>query len=429
VDPSNPPAQAVTMAQEIGAAMAVDLPEGPSWLLPDPGMPDPSYDTSWCGNCHQAEYAAWQLSAHAHSAKDVMVPYGMGVEQQLRGPQYSRQCAGCHDPVSLRLGDSSLASGRGITCLGCHDVTRLIRAGGNSDMETVVHDWTQDHVASAAASLAYLKTPDFCGVCHQQFVPGTGLLAIGTLAEWQSSPFAPPGPALPPVPEGGVPGAVTTALLGDLSGPTTGATGTTCVDCHMPAGSNGVHDHSAPGGNVYVAGQFGETTFAQTVQAKLQTAITMTASRAIDGVHVVVMNAGAGHAFPTGVTDIREPWVEVQELDGQGNVMATFGGADSTGLVPLDAARFGMDIAAADGGLLYQHQLTEATTIPYQRMVPARGALEVVVPLPANEPQNVLLQAVLEYHNVRTPYFRSATGTMTSAPTVQVARAVVGQGL
>ena len=55
------------------------------------------------------------------------------------------------------------------------------------------------------------------------------------------------------------------------------------------------------------------------------------------------MNTGAGHAFPTGVTDIREPWVEVQALDASQNVLATYGGPDATGLVPL-AAR-----AARDG--------------------------------------------------------------------------------
>ena len=191
VDPSNPTAAVVTMAQQIAHVIARDLPAGPSWLLAEGSNPNTLYDAAWCGSCHQPEYAAWQKSAHAHAALDPMVLYGMKVEQKLRGPQYSRQCAGCHDPVSLRLGDASLSSGRGITCLGCHDVTRLIRAGGNSDMEATSHDWTQDHLTRASASLDYLKTPDFCAGCHQQFVPGTGVLGIDTLGEWHSSQYAP----------------------------------------------------------------------------------------------------------------------------------------------------------------------------------------------------------------------------------------------
>jgi hypothetical protein len=394
IDPDAPPADAVTMAQQLAQVIAKTLPIGPAWLLPGSPKPDTSYDTSWCGNCHPSEYKAWQQSAHAHAGADVMVKYGSTVEQQLVGTQYSRQCAGCHDPVSARLGDTSLTSGRGITCLGCHDVTRLIRAGGNSDMEAAPHDWTQDHVVRAKASLETLKTPDFCAVCHQQFVPGNGILGITTLTEWQQGPFSP---------------------------------GTACVDCHVPDVGQGVHDHSMPGGNVYVAQQFGETAFAQTVAAKLASAIQLQAFSAHDGIHVVVQNVGSGHAFPTGVTDIREPWVEAQAIDTNGNVVQSYGGPDSTGLVPASAARLGMDIAAADGGVLLKHELTEATSIPFYQAVPSGSAIEVVIPVPETPPTGAVgFQAVLYYRNVRTTYYRDATGDATgSAPTVQVAKVAV----
>ena len=420
VDPSAPPAAAVTMAQQIAQVIKRDLPVGPSWLLADGASPNLQYDADWCGNCHKPEYAAWQKSAHAHSAKDTMVLYGMGVEQKLRGAQYSRQCAGCHDPVSVRAGDGTMTSGRGITCLGCHDVTRLIRAGGNSDMEATTHDWTQDHLTRASASLATLRTPDFCAGCHQQFVPGTGVLGIDTLGEWHSSSFAtPPTPADAGAGDGSAPPTVL---------PTTNGAGTTtCVDCHMPDDGTGTHDHAAPGGNVYMAQAFGEPDFAATVGKKLATAIQLQAAAAADGVHVLVMNTGAGHAFPTGVTDIREPWVEIQALDGSLGVVATYGGPDSTGLVPLTAARLGMDIAEADGTLLYSHELTQATRIPFERVLPAQTSIELVVPLPATLPPNAVeLDAVLVYRNVRTPYYRLASGDVNGhAPDVEVARAVV----
>jgi DNA-binding beta-propeller fold protein YncE len=421
VDPSSPSAPAATMAQQLAHVVARDLPAGPSWLVASGDAPATQYDGAWCGNCHQPEYAAWQKSAHAHAAVDTMVLYGMGVEQQARGAQYSRQCAGCHDPVSLRSGDSSLASGRGVTCLGCHDVTRLIRSGGNADVEATSHDWTQEHVQRAAASLTSLRTPDFCASCHQQFVPGTGIVAIDTLGEWQASPFGAPASAG----DGGFGDAGTTASLASAGA---GAT-TTCVDCHMPDDGSGTHDHSAPGGNVYLAQTFDAPDFAATVGAKLSSALRLHASSAADGVHVQVLNTGAGHAFPTGVTDIREPWVEVQILDGNQKLLATYGGPDSTGLVPLAAARLGMDIAAPDGTLLYRHELTSATRIPFERVVPAQTSIELVVPMPASLPVTATeLDAVLLYRNVRTQYYRAATGDATShAPDVEVARVVVGQ--
>src|SRR5207302_10353280 len=116
------------------------------------------------------------------------------------------------DPSSARLGDASLAAPRGITCRGCHDVDRLLRAGGNADLEATAHDFTQSHREWGRASLVKLRTPEFCGGGHEQFVPGTGLHAIGTLSEHAAAP------------------------------------GSTCVDCHM--GSAVIKDHRFPGGNV-----------------------------------------------------------------------------------------------------------------------------------------------------------------------------------
>ena len=65
IDPSNPTAAAVTMAQQLAYVVARDLPWGRagSWRT---ARPVTQYDEQWCGNCHAAEYAAWQHSAHAH---------------------------------------------------------------------------------------------------------------------------------------------------------------------------------------------------------------------------------------------------------------------------------------------------------------------------------------------------------------------------
>src|ERR1700691_4589770 len=156
----------------------------------------------------------------------------------------SRHCAGLHDPVSARMGDSTLTKKRGITCLGCHDVTRTIRAGGNGDLKASNHDWTTDHKDWATASLETLRDPRFCGGCHQQFVPGTGMEAVNTLHEWQGSAYA-GGTGGAFAPDGGAPAPSTDGGIAALV--------TRCVDCHVPLGANGVADHSMVGGNVYMA--------------------------------------------------------------------------------------------------------------------------------------------------------------------------------
>lgn len=422
IDPSAPTADASQMAARLGLVIARDLPLAPSWLLAPGTAPNVQYDLEWCGNCHADEYAAWKKSAHAHAAVDPMVKYGMGVEQASRGPQYSRQCAGCHDPVSLRGGDATLGSGRGVSCLGCHDVSRSIRAGGNGDMEATSHDWTVSHKARATADLVRLRSAEFCAGCHQQFVPGTGLVALSTFGEWQSSPYS---GHLSSVTDGGA----------DASPPPrdAGSATVSCVDCHMPK-TAGVADHAAPGGNVYLASTLTDNAFADVVKKKMQSAIALQVI--ISGpnqVSVSVINNGVGHSFPTGVTDIREPWVEIDAVDEQGKTVQRFGGPDGTGLIPATAARLGIDIASTDGTILLRHELTETTRIPYdQRAFPfgsvSKGQPSKILSLPLSLPaipQGAKgLDAVLYYRNVRTPYFRAATGNATAtAPEVEVARA------
>ncbi len=404
IDPSAPTSDATTLATQIATVIARDLPLGPTWLLPGTGKPDPTYDGAWCGTCHAKELAAWQKSVHAHAGVDPMVHFCAGIESTTNGAQYPRLCAGCHDPVSARLGDTTLSSGRGVTCLGCHDGSRLIRAGGNADLEVSTSDWTQDHAARAAATLPTLRDPKFCGTCHEQFVPGVGIEAIDTLHEYEGSSFA-----------GADDAGATSAVV-------------RCVDCHAPKDSTGVADHAMVGGNVYVATEITkDPTMVAAEQANLSLALDLAASRTGNAVTVTVKNHAAGHAFPTGVTDIREPWVELQAVDAQQNVVAHYGGPAPDGTIPPEAARFGMDIAKADGGLLYLHELSQTTRIPFARFVPPRGSADVILTAPTSLPSPAVeLDAVLYYRNVRTTYYRAATGDAgATAPTVEVSRVKV----
>jgi hypothetical protein len=87
-----------------------------------------------------------------------------------------------------------------------------------------------------------------------------------------------------------------------------------------------------------------------------------------------------------------------------------------------------MDIAKPDGTLLFLHELSAATRIPFQRVVPPLGTLDLLLVVPTALPAGaVALDAVLFYRNVRTPYFRAATGdAAATAPEVEVARVRVG---
>jgi len=414
VDPSNPPQPSITipMAKQLATVVAQDLPSQPTWLQAAGGAPDTTYDEQWCGQsqCHAQEYAAWSQSVHAHAAQDPMVLHCVQIERGLiggdtggdagagAGVHYTQLCAGCHDPVTARTGDLTLPQpGRGITCLGCHDVTREVRAGGNGDLQATKHDWTQNHASWAKASLATLTQPEFCGGCHTQFVPGSGLVAIGTLPEYVASLYSP---------------------------------STRCVDCHMPQmGQTGVFDHRFPGGNVYLSKTFDLPALTTAQVQNLTHVVALDARRVDGGVLVTIANRGAGHFFPTGVTDIREPWVEVQAFDAQGNMMGEYGGpgGSSTDPLPPNAARLGTDIAQADGTILLRHELSLATRVPFDMRVPSGESQALFVPVPPSLPAGTArLDAVLYYRNVRTTYFRDATGESNgAAPTTEMARVTV----
>jgi predicted CXXCH cytochrome family protein len=387
------------MATELAAVVARDLPAQPTWARQVGPAPVLSWDTDFCGGCHATEYAAWKGSVHAHAGEDPMMLFCRGTEQRIEGQPFGRLCVGCHDPVGARTGDFTFQSKRGVTCIGCHDVELPLQAGGNGDLQAAAHaDWTADHKARALASLTRLRQPSFCAGCHQQFVPGSGLLAISTIREYETGPFA--GQTL-------------------------------CVDCHMPK-TDGVADHRAAGGNVYMGHAFGDDQVVSEQTAHLKGVLSVTAVRVAGGVLVTMRNVGAGHDFPTGVTDIRQAWVQVEAKDPSGAVTVYGGRSPSTGLLPLDAPRLGIDIATPDGTLLLEHELSQATRLPFDTRIPAGESQALFVPVGAL-PDGATMEAVVDFGVVRDTYYRAALDAGapvlgdagTAPPTIEMARVPV----
>jgi YVTN family beta-propeller protein len=389
-----PPPSAVAMATDVARVIALDLPFGPSWLLPAK-IETSLYDGEWCAKCHQTEYDAWTRSAHAHAAEDPFVAFVASSEERLRGPSYTRLCQGCHDPAGLRQGKATLAGGAGVTCRSCHDAARLLRAGGNADIEVRDRDWTADHKGQGGLEL--LRRADFCGGCHQQFVPGHAFRSIDTLTEWEASPYHAAG-------SGG---------------------GQACVDCHMPR-VDGVASHAVVGGNLALAQRYPVPGWEDAIVANLTSAAKVTAIWQAGTVAVSVENVGAGHLLPTGVADIREMWLELEILDAAGRTLAKVGGPDANGLLADDGPRFGMDIASDDGTLLKLHELSLAKSIPFDRRVPPGGAIQVTVNPGPLSPGAASGKAHLYYRNLRPPFYRAALGDPNATPpTIELANAPV----
>ena len=62
------------------------------------------------GNCHSEVVEEWQPSAHRYAAQS---PFFQGVQGAMaanNGPESTRYCGGCHDPIALFSGSKNLYS-------------------------------------------------------------------------------------------------------------------------------------------------------------------------------------------------------------------------------------------------------------------------------------------------------------------------------
>jgi hypothetical protein len=91
-----------------------------------------------CGTagCHEQILAEWQPSAHRYAAMDTLFQKIQSVMAEQNGPESTRYCGGCHDPISLFAGAKRVFSeeltgqvgfDQGISCLVCHSVREFLR--------------------------------------------------------------------------------------------------------------------------------------------------------------------------------------------------------------------------------------------------------------------------------------------------------------
>ena len=406
VDPNKPSPQTIAIARDLARVVARDMPQAPSWLLQGkraaelPAATSTEASAAYCGTCHAEQYETWKRSAHAHAGEDPFVIYSAGLEAKRAGDASVRHCKGCHDPNGLRLGTPSLEKGQGVTCTSCHDVRAAIRAGGNGDLVSTPRDWAKEHKNEASAQLPFLRSATFCAGCHQSFVPGTGLLSIDTLNEWKASPY----------------------------GPHDGRPGTQCTSCHMSKLESGAHDHSIVGGNVALAARYPTPGWREKIEANLATAAALDGTRAGDKIEIDVKAITIGHSLPTGVPDLRELWIELEGHDASGKTVTTLGAPATDGSIDESTSRLGLDLSSSDGTVLQLHELGLATAIPFDRRVPAGGAVHFSIDAKSllATPNVVTVDAVLHYRNVRPPFYRAALGDPKALPPdVAIARTTV----
>lgn len=307
---------AVGLTAGTGIAAAAPTPVKPGTAKPAQ-FPAPQS----CG-CHAALIEQWSKSMHSKALDDPIYKAKVADADAATNGKLGAFCDTCHDPAATMTGElakgGALSAGTsgGIGCSWCHQVVGMAPGdpGNTSQLvepNGVMHAQLKNPTAPHAATYSALYASSaYCGGCHNVNHPVNGMHLESTYREYLAGPYA--------------------------------KQGVNCQDCHMSSQpgqigpSQGV---AAAGGaqrpNIYTMSFSGaQVGLGNAVNAKalLQSAATVklsspqiVAAGASAPVTVTVTNVGAGHYLPTGLTEVREMWLELvaENADGSDAVVAT----------------------------------------------------------------------------------------------------------
>ncbi len=266
-----------------------------------------------CASCHVAHGDEWAASRHGQSTGSPVFQAMLPAVEDAWGGFARKTCEGCHAPG--HGGDTTIG------CVSCH------AADGNHaerDGKLAV-DLTEPlsgpfglgaGEAHTTIDRGFLDDSALCATCHT--VTGPELLVEDTMAELAASDLA------------------------DRS----------CVDCHLPVvGARALtpetaprvsHDHRMVGVDPPWDTDPTDPVAAEATRALLASALTLR----VEAGEVVVTNTGGGHRVPTGVSFLRDLWVDADGIDGTTTLLRlgdqpTHGGVDVPLLVDADAVRHG----------------------------------------------------------------------------------------
>jgi len=379
------------------SAWAAPLPVKPTGVSPQSFQPAESCP------CHGDLVTEWSQSMHAKALDDKLYRTKVDEANAATDGQLGQFCDACHGPAATMTGEIasgaelSPGTGQAVVCSFCHQVTGQAEGDvGNTsqlvDPSGVRRAQIEQPQAPHPAEYSEFHTKaEICGGCHNVNHPVNGMHLEATYTEWSQSDYA--------------------------------KQGIVCQDCHMSAGA-GVRGPSkgqaAPGApqreNIYHMSFVG----GQVALGNSEAAAAMLKSAAaieIDMPEVVgpgekaeaiveVMNKGAGHYLPTGLTEVRQMWLEISLNDAAGTTQK------------LAERRFETILQDDEGNAPVE--LWEATSIKSDDRIPPKGSVTetVTVSLPQGAETGTLV-ATLYYQSVPDEFAKKAgvenpTTTMAS---------------
>ena len=374
-----------------------------------------------CGTsgCHKQIYDEWSTSAHRYAAMDPAFQKVQSVMGEQNGPESTRYCGGCHDPISLFSGTKNIFTKdltnlagykEGISCVACHAI-RSTDVKGNaayvisqppryifeldsagtlqrSVANFLIRAYPRHHVETLQRKM--FKSPEFCAACHKQFIDEeinrVGWVQLQNQYDnWRKSRW---------------------------NHPRNPAKTIECRECHMPltasddpssgddrdynrSPDDGMHrSHRFLGANQFIPtalhlpgaaehvrltekwlrGEIPIPEIAQKWRSGPAVPIELTApATAVPGqsitLQVALTNNKVGHEFPTGPLDIIQAWVELTVTDDAGKIVYQTGQRDSANFIAPGAFMLKAEPIDQYGNLIDRHNLWEMVGVRYRRSV------------------------------------------------------------
>jgi len=377
-----------------------------------------------CGTsgCHEQIVQEWEGSAHRYAAMDVAFQAVQTNMAKQNGPESTRYCGGCHDPISLFSGTKNLfidptkltsleGYQEGVSCLACHSV-RKVDLKGNANYVTaqparylfelevdqkatptrrflrdfLIRSYPRQHLKDLSKTL--FKTPEYCAACHKQFVDqeinNVGWVQLqNQFDNWKQSHWNHPGDPRKTI---------------------------ECRECHMPlqkstdpAAGDAADYNRNPNDGMHRSHRFAAANQMMPALLKLpgwQKQLELTrqwlegkypipeiASKWSNGpavglqllapqaarpgekvdVKLVITSNKVGHDFPTGPLDIIQAWIRLQVTDEEGRVVYASGTVNDKGFIQPGSFMFKAEPVDQYGNLIDRHNLWEMVGVRYRR--------------------------------------------------------------
>lgn len=376
-------------------------------------------NTSICGGCHSEIFDQWQGSMHNNSFTD---PVYQALHRQAgedTGGATDTFCSACHNPIGVFSGEVppldnpelSEISKQGIQCDFCHTVTGSTGIGNYSFIfaPSNIKRGPFDDAVSSYHETEYSELhtkSEFCGMCHDVNHPGNNTPLEATYTEWKESPYA--------------------------------ESGVQCQDCHMTPGPGvtkpnpgratpdskdrpHIFTHFFVGGNAVLADEKHNEMAVEQLQAAADLAVSSTgaASAGADmALTVDVTNKGAGHYLPTGLTEVRQMWLDVEILDANGEIVYRSGAVDADGNVDPQAVMYHTVLKDKNGDATLKPWFA-AGILSDNRIPPMETVTETyTVPVAADAAMPLSVTVTLRYRSA--PQFKIDELLGEDAPTLPI---------